>query len=106
MSDVDVSAEMEMDRERDVERYFVDRVKRLGGTVRKVKWTGRAGAPDRLAYGPRLRACFVEMKRPKGGKLSHQQKVEITKLVEGGFDVFVASNHTEVDALVNWMTEQ
>ena len=35
-------------RERDIEQHLVARVKALGGEVRKVKWIGRRGAPDRL----------------------------------------------------------
>lgn len=39
-------------RERDIEKHLVKRVKELGGEVRKVKWIGRRGAPDRLAMLP------------------------------------------------------
>lgn len=39
-------------REFDIEKHLVDRVKALGGEVRKVKWVGRAGAPDRLVMVP------------------------------------------------------
>lgn len=39
-------------RERDIEKYLVGRVKALGGEVRKVKWIGRNGAPDRLVMLP------------------------------------------------------
>jgi hypothetical protein len=39
-------------RESEVEAYLVKRVKALGGEVRKVKWLGRNGAPDRLAMLP------------------------------------------------------
>lgn len=39
-------------RERDIEKYLVERVKALGGEVRKVKWIGRNGAPDRLVMLP------------------------------------------------------
>lgn len=39
-------------RERDIERHLVKRVKALGGEVRKVKWIGRRGAPDRLVMLP------------------------------------------------------
>lgn len=35
-------------KERDIERHLVQRVKALGGEVRKVQWIGRANAPDRL----------------------------------------------------------
>lgn len=39
-------------RERDIEKYLVERVKALGGECRKVKWIGRNGAPDRLVMLP------------------------------------------------------
>jgi hypothetical protein len=39
-------------RESDIEDYLVKRVKALGGEVRKVKWIGRNGAPDRLVMLP------------------------------------------------------
>ena len=39
-------------KERDIEKYLVQRVKALGGEVRKVQWVGRAGAPDRLVMTP------------------------------------------------------
>lgn len=35
-------------RESAIEKHLVKRVKELGGEVRKVKWIGRNGAPDRL----------------------------------------------------------
>jgi hypothetical protein len=35
-------------RESTIEKYLVDKVKALGGEVRKVQWIGRNGAPDRL----------------------------------------------------------
>lgn len=41
-------------RERDIEKYLVERVKALGGEVRKVKWIGRNGAPDRLVMLPEV----------------------------------------------------
>jgi hypothetical protein len=39
-------------RESDIERHLVQRVKALGGEVRKVQWIGRRGAPDRLVMVP------------------------------------------------------
>jgi hypothetical protein len=39
-------------RESTIEQYLVERVKALGGEVRKVKWIGRRGAPDRLVMLP------------------------------------------------------
>jgi hypothetical protein len=39
-------------KESAVEAYLVERVKKLGGEVRKVSWQGRKGAPDRLVMLP------------------------------------------------------
>lgn len=61
-------------RERDIEAHLVRRVKELGGEVRKVKWIGRRGAPDRLVmlpYGFMVpgtddygQSAWVELKAP------------------------------------------
>lgn len=67
-------------RERDIERHLVKRVKALGGEVRKVKWIGRRGAPDRLImlpenwHGRRDEAEFmwVELKAPGVKAEAHQ----------------------------------
>ncbi len=45
-------------KESDIEQYLVDRVKSLGGEVRKVKWIGRRSAPDRLVMLPEIRKTF------------------------------------------------
>ena len=39
-------------KESSIESYLVQRVKALGGEVRKVQWIGRKGAPDRLVMLP------------------------------------------------------
>lgn len=39
-------------RESQIEKRLVQRVKELGGEVRKVKWIGRSGAPDRVCMMP------------------------------------------------------
>jgi hypothetical protein len=62
--------------ERDIEKYLIRRVRELGGECRKVKWIGRAGAPDRLVMCPMLfheghasahtATVWVELKRPGG----------------------------------------
>lgn len=50
--------------ESDVERYLVERVKALGGEVRKVQWIGRRGAPDRFVMLPTVIGIWVELKAP------------------------------------------
>lgn len=62
-------------RESDIEKYLLKRVWELGGEVRKVKWIGRAGAPDRFVMLPEIRTngpagvivatgFWVELKAP------------------------------------------
>jgi len=64
-------------KERDIENHLVDRAVQLGGEVRKVKWIGRRGAPDRLVMLPAVtrskdfnalttqpRTLWVELKAP------------------------------------------
>lgn len=67
-------------RERDIERHLVERVKALGGEVRKVAWIGRRGAPDRLVMLPGARdhstrnTIWVELKAPGEKAKPHQQR--------------------------------
>jgi hypothetical protein len=96
-------------KERDIERHLVNRVKELGGEVRKVQWIGRRGAPDRLVMLPVRRltdtldcawcnpggaAIWVELKSPGKKPEPHQlrehnrmramgQRVEVIDSIEG-----------------------
>jgi hypothetical protein len=45
-----------------VEDYLVERVKQLGGEVRKVVWLGRQSAPDRLVMLP-TRGCALNQSK-------------------------------------------
>ena len=58
-------------RESTIENYLVERVKALGGEVRKVKWIGRHGAPDRVAMLPGL-LMWIELKAPGEKAKPHQ----------------------------------
>ena len=51
-----------MMRESQIEAYLVERVKALGGEVRKVQWIGRRGAPDRLVMLPHATMDFVDLR--------------------------------------------
>lgn len=59
-------------RERDVEAYLVKRVKALGGEVRKARWIGRTGAPDRRVMLPGRQPTWVELKAPGEKAEPHQ----------------------------------
>jgi hypothetical protein len=61
--------------ESDIENFLVHEVERRGGRAEKVRTIGRRGFFDRLVLLPGGFVCFVETKRPRGGRLSpHQQK--------------------------------
>lgn len=90
-------------RESIIERHLVKRVKEIGGQVRKVKWIGHRGAPDRLvmlhprALGPcpwADTAIWVELKATGEKPKPHQvreharmralgQRVEVIDSIEG-----------------------
>lgn len=91
-------------RERDIEKHLVQRVKELGGEIRKIKWIGRRGAPDRLVMLPErytsccdatpARTIWVELKAPGEKPEPHQtrehermramgQRVEVIDSIEG-----------------------
>jgi hypothetical protein len=95
-------------RESTIENYLVQRVKALGGEVRKVKWIGRHGAPDRLVMfpvtGERLIAIgpgtiWVELKAP-GEKAKPHQVREHDRMRKMGQEVAVVDSIEGVDALL------
>lgn len=78
-----------------IEKALCDRVKALGGEVRKVQWIGRRGAPDRLVLLPG-RHVFVELKRLGAVPEAHQSR-EFSRLVMAGFDVVVIDSLEQID---------
>lgn len=74
-------------RESDIEKYLKTAVAERGGEIRKVKWIGRNGAPDRRILGK----CWVEVKAP-GKELEPHQAREIARMrAEGEIVHFVDS---------------
>lgn len=89
-------------REAEIEKYLVERAKALDGEVRKVRWIGRRGAPDRLVMLPTPLALakswapstfWVELKAPGQKPKPHQlrehermrrmgQRVEVVDSIE------------------------
>lgn len=101
-------------RERDIEKHLVQRVKELGGEVRKVKWIGRRGAPDRLVMLParcvteRCGCCsytedsqtiWVELKAPGKEPEPHQLR-EHKRMLAMGQRVVVIDSIKDVDKLL------
>lgn len=60
--------------EAEIERYFVKRVKALGGFAYKFRSVSQRGVADRIACMPNGEAWFVELKKP-GGRLSALQEI-------------------------------
>ena len=95
-------------KESDIEDYLVKRVRAMGGEMRKVKWTGRKSAPDRVV----MRCCknptvWVELKRPGGKatfpKNAHEeaQAREHDRMRRAGQYVVVIDSFEGVDALLS-----
>ena len=71
--------------EKEIEQKLVSMVKKHGGLCLKWVCPGWLGVPDRIVLLPGGRVVFVELKRPKGGKMSSMQKWWAKKLTELGF---------------------
>lgn len=59
-----------------------------------------SGLPDRIVLLPGGRMFFVELKRPKGGRVAAHQTVVHKKLAKLGFPVAVLSS---VDEVLEWL---
>ena len=82
-------------RESEIERYLVRRVKELGGEIRKVKWIGRRGAPDRRVMLPGF-CCWVELKAT-GKRPELYQAREHDRMVRMGETVAIIDSCAGVD---------
>lgn len=92
--------------ERDIEAYLVKRVKALGGEVRKVRWIGRNGAPDRVVMLPERpgidagsRTIWLELKAPGVRPRPHQIR-EHERMARMGQVVVVIDSREGVDGVL------
>ncbi len=76
-----------MAHEAAIEKPCVKRAEANGWLVRKLKWVGRRGAPDRV-FIQGIRTVFVEFKDPEG-ELAELQKREISRMRKAGAEVHV-----------------
>lgn len=97
------NARRNTDPEKKVEKRLVDRIMTdLGGIAWKFTSPGTRGVPDRIIVLNGL-ICFVELKRPEGGRLTDEQQWRIKQLQNQGMKAYVIRNTEQVDALVNSM---
>lgn len=85
-------------RESEIEDYLVKRVKELGGEVRKLKWIGRVGAPDRFV-GVFGKNFIIELKAT-GKKPRANQWREISFLRSCSVIVWVADSTQAIDDIL------
>lgn len=101
-------------RESKIEAYLVKQAKAAGGDVRKVKWIGRRGAPDRLLMlagrrltdgldcawcNPRGLGIWVELKATGVAPEPHQLR-EHERMRKLGQTVVVIDSFEAVDELI------
>lgn len=84
--------------EKDIEQKLRTMVKRRGGLCWKWVSPGQAGVPDRVVLLPGGRLIFVELKRPKDGKLSRLQVNRKLKLEKMGFPHWVIWDEEDLQA--------
>lgn len=91
-------------REREIEAYFVKRVREAGGLQYKFVSPGHRGVPDRIvAFSGRV--AFAEFKAP-GKLLREEQFRESVRIRDAGCDFFVIDSKEEVDYIIRKMTRK
>lgn len=86
-------------RERDIEEYLRNQVKKAGGKAYKFVSPGNDGVPDRLVLFPGGRVYFVELKAP-GKKPRPLQIKQMRDIAALGCDVRVIDSKEGVDAFI------
>lgn len=83
-----------------IEAELVVRVRLAGGVCHKLMTPGRRGQVDRLVLLPGPRIVFVELKRPRGGRVSPHQKAWHACYQELGCEVALVKNSEDIDRLL------
>lgn len=89
-------------REKEVEKYFVAKVRNLGGLALKFVSPGFSGVPDRIVLLPGGFISFVELKAP--GKEPRPLQVRRKKKLEDlGFRVYIVDSKEKADMVLKMM---
>lgn len=90
-------------KESNIEKYFKDEMKRIGGISRKFTSPGRRDVPDQIGILNGF-VFFVELKAHAGPTVA--QKREHKRLRDHGATVYVASSFYEVNLLIKLLQEE
>ena len=85
--------------EKDIEAKLVKMIKSHGGLCLKWVCPGWSGVPDRICLLPGGRVYFVELKRPKGGRISELQRWWGNILRKLGFSVSYIKDEISIKML-------
>lgn len=86
--------------EKEVEKFLVREVKKIGGISFKFISPGNAGVPDRIVILPTGKVVFVELKTDNG-KLTKLQEAQIKKISNLGADARVLRGIEGVKEFIN-----
>jgi hypothetical protein len=92
-------------REKEIEQYLREEVKKLGGKAYKFVSPGSQGVPDRLVCLPGGRIYFVELKAPgkTSSPMQYKQQADLRRL---GCQVYEdVSSMDRVDNLIRFWRE-
>lgn len=93
-----------MVRERDIERWLVSLIKRMGGEAFKFVSPGNDGVPDRLVCMPGGRIYFVELKTDRG-RPSGLQQWQMERLRRLGVSVHLITGMEEAMEFIRMLQE-
>lgn len=85
--------------EKEIEAYFVKRVKALGGYAYKFRSVTQRGVSDRIAVTPKGKIVMVELKKP-GGRLSALQEIFAEEMRSVGAPYVCLWSKEDVDAFI------
>jgi hypothetical protein len=87
-------------REKEIENYLRDKVKKAGGKAYKFESPGNDGVPDRIVLFPGNQIYFVELKA-SGKKPRPLQIKQMRDIQNFGCDVRVIDSRDGVDQFIN-----
>ena len=87
--------------EKELERHLAQKIRAAGGQCQKWTSPGTTGLPDRIILLPGGRVAFVELKRPKGSKISPLQVYWREELTRLGFPVYVIFSVSDMERLLH-----